>query len=178
MRTEFVYQDRKYVLRYHKARAEDYMGVRFGMLSFRKHSLLGDFKRNGILLEDIDKSSCRQIFIMDGMIIKISEPQYWQSIQEWDALNCESLRNECAKEYIYLPRPIHKSDDNSVVVSEFIPDIVPPYEAPNVDETDRVKYFLHSRYRWGDSHDNNWGYQVTSGRYYVLDLGSFREEYF
>lgn len=178
MRTEFTYKRRTYVLRFHRSRAENHIGTRYGMLSFRKHNIANDFKRKGILLEDIDKSSCRQIFVMDGMIIKISDPHYWQSVQEWDALNCESLRENCLNEGIYIPEPIHKSDNYSMVVSEFIPDIVCPYEAPNTDETERVEDFLRRRYRWGDSHARNWGYQTTTGRYYVLDLGSFQEEYF
>ncbi|MCA9333535.1 hypothetical protein KC963_00645 [Candidatus Saccharibacteria bacterium] len=129
------------------------------------------------LLEHTHLSSCRHVFIADGMIFKLSEyAEYWQNLSEWEVLHNDEFRTACSDNGILIPKPIHMSDDGKVVVSEYIDGIVKPYSTNNdaIDErASEAENYLRTEWQWGDSHSANWGYRPYNDKFYLLDLGSF-----
>lgn len=179
MRTTFTYNDVEITLRY--SSKLPLITTKEGLcrlLRYRKKYLSwSDEVETMFLPEHRDLSSCRMIFVEDGMIFKLSAAaNYWQNLSEWETLHNDEFRAACSDHGILIPRPIHMSDDGKVVVSEYIDGIVKPYniEDENISKrAARVEKYLRQDWGWGDSHGRNWGYRPINGKFYLLDLGSF-----
>lgn len=135
-----------------------------------------------------ESQSCRKIFLIEDIIIKYDQHEnYWQNIQEWNALNNPSFRKVCEMNDVIVPEPVFVNDVFTMVVSERIHGIIKPSSDAWMNLHDNDPDFpakvekarrLFDYLQWNDSHGENYGYIPERGKMAILDCGSFYDRHY